>query len=146
MRIRRYKHIEGFDDGTNYLEFVEKNGGYEAFLVKHNGKRTLSPSWRVEEAERYCKHGLWKKIFDSEPEDGIPYREMASEKNVGKVFTVSGAWKDLSFFVPFIGDGGVKVMFYGFNSYGEAIKSIWNQEKYKFFECPNKKLAIVDKS
>lgn len=58
--MRKFRHKNGFNDGTDYLE-AEESGGY---IVRKNGSRTYKYYWCISECLRAVKEGIFIEITE----------------------------------------------------------------------------------
>jgi hypothetical protein len=67
--VRRFRHIQGFSDSTDYIE-VNDSGTY---IVKTNGKRNKAVGcYSVKTCESFCRDGLWVEIAPNEKSSNVP--------------------------------------------------------------------------
>lgn len=71
-KVRKFKHVRGFGDGTSYIEYDGKTG--KIFVVDTCGEReeqTIDIS--LDFCEQSCREGAWYEVFDEIPEKQYLY-------------------------------------------------------------------------
>lgn len=64
VTVRRFRHIEGFGDNTDYLELTRKpHGKYVSVCVLHDGSRAEpSFAYDIKYCEKTVREGVWVEL------------------------------------------------------------------------------------